>query len=65
MYAGGEEAGYVVGLLNYPRFPTAPNELNVRAAILAELLLKKTFQKSALIVRPEDTTWITIEDIQE
>jgi len=61
IYTGGEEAGYVVGLLKYPRFPTAPNELNVRAAVLAELLLEKTFQRSALIVRPEDTTWITRE----
>jgi len=65
IYTGGEEAGYVIGLLNYPRFPTPPNELNVRAAILAELLLEKTFQRSALIVRPEDTTWITRENIQE
>jgi hypothetical protein len=63
IYVGGEEAGYVVGLLNYPRFPTPPNELNVRAAILAEILIKKTFQRSALIVRPENTTWVTLENI--
>ena len=55
IYTGGEEAGYVVGLLNYPRFPTAPNELAVRASILAELLLERTFQRSALIVSPETT----------
>ena len=59
IYVGGEEAGYVVGLLNYPRFPSAPNELNVRADVLAELLLKKTFQRSALVVKPETTRWIT------
>lgn len=59
IYTGGEEQGYVVGLLNYPRFPTAPNELNVRAQQLAELLLDRTFQHSALIVTPENTTWIT------
>lgn len=59
IYTGGEESGYVVGLLNYPRFPNAPNELAVRAGILAELLLNKTFQRSALIVTPENTTWIT------
>ena len=58
IYTGGEEQGYVVGLLNYPRFPTAPNELNVRAWELAELLLARTFQRSALIVTPTDTTWI-------
>jgi hypothetical protein len=63
IYVGGEEAGYVVGLLNYPRFPTLPNELNVRADILAELLIKKTFQRSALVVKPKMTTWITLESI--
>jgi hypothetical protein len=63
IYVGGEEAGYVVGLLNYPRFPMSPNELNVRADILAELLIKKTFQRSALVVKPEATKWITLESI--
>lgn len=63
LYVGGEEQGYVVGLLNYPRFPTAPNELNVRANMLAELLLVKTFQRSALIVKPELTTWITLDNL--
>lgn len=61
IYTGGEESGYVVGLLNYPRFPKTADELNERANMLAELLLAKTFQRSALIVKPETTTWITIE----
>jgi hypothetical protein len=63
IYTGGEEAGYVVGLLNYPMFPTAPNELNVRANVLAELLLEHTFQRSALVVTPTDTKWITRESL--
>jgi hypothetical protein len=58
IYPGGEESGYVVGLVNYPRFPTPPNELNVRADMLAELLLANTFQRSALIVSSEFTTWV-------
>ena len=62
IYTGGEEQGYVVGLLNYPRFPTAPNELNVRAKVLAELLLEHTFQQSALIVTPTETTWLTTRE---
>jgi hypothetical protein len=63
IYTGGEEKGYVVGLLNYPRFPTAPNELSLRALILAELLLEKTFQRSALIVSPETTQWLNSKQI--
>jgi hypothetical protein len=62
IYTGGEESGYVVGLVNYPRFPTAPNELVVRAKVLAELLLERTFQRSALIVTPEQTTWVKISE---
>ena len=62
IYTGGEESGYDVGLLNYPRFPTPPNELCVRAEMLAGLLLAKTFQRSALIVRPERTTWIYTDE---
>lgn len=58
IYTGGEESGYVVGLLNYPRFPTAPNELSVRGGILANLLLERTFQRSALLVTPEQTSLI-------
>lgn len=62
IYTGGEESGYVVGILNYPLYPAAPNELNVRAEVVAEHLLAKTFQRSALIVTPEYTKWITIEE---
>jgi hypothetical protein len=59
IYTGGEEQGYVVGLLNYPRFPSTPNDLNVRAETLAKLLIERTYQHSAMIVTPTETTWIT------
>jgi hypothetical protein len=65
IYTGGEEAGYVVGLLNYPRFPSLPIEVYQRAAEMAELLLKKTFQRSALIVCPETTTWLHIDKYEK
>jgi hypothetical protein len=58
-YTGGEEAGYVVGLLNYPRFPTTPEALRVRAHDLMLKLLDSTHQHSALMVTPESTTWVT------
>ena len=62
IYTGGEEQGYVVGLLNYPRFPSTPDHINTRARTLAELLLERTFQHSALIVTPSETTWITTRE---
>jgi hypothetical protein len=59
VYTGGEEEGYRVGLLNYPRFPTTPAELNDRAETVALVLLGATHQHSALIVTPDTTYWIT------
>ena len=59
VYSGGEEAGYVVGLLNYPRFPSEPERLRDRADRLARLLMEGTHQWSALIVTPTETVWLT------
>lgn len=62
IYTGGEEQGYVVGLLNYPRFPSEPSALNRRALDLANKLLDATFQHSALLLSPDKTVWITRRD---
>lgn len=59
IYTGGEEAGYVVGLLNYPRFPSTPEAIKGRATDLMRKLLDGTHQHSALLVCPDETTWIT------
>lgn len=59
IYTGGEEAGYVVGLLNYPRFPCEPQVLVERARDLMHKLLDATHQHSALMVTPEESVWIT------
>lgn len=59
IYTGGEEIGFVIGLLNYPRFPATRDELYGRAAALAAVLLERTCQQSVLIVTPETTEWIS------
>lgn len=59
IYTGGEEYGYVVGLVNYPRFPCEPEVLRSRAFDLMSQLLDATFQHSALLVTPEKTEWVT------
>ncbi len=59
IYGGGEEAGYVVGLVNYPRFPSTPKALNLRARDLAVKLLDRTCQHSVLIMTPEESEWVT------
>jgi len=62
IYTGGEEAGYVVGLLNYPRFPCEPQALEDRARDLMHKLLTATHQHSALMVTPERSEWITVRE---
>lgn len=59
IYTGGEEAGYVVGLINYPRFPDTPGGINARAEELMQKLLEGTHQHSALLMTPDETVWIT------
>lgn len=59
IYTGGEEVGFVVGLLNYPRFPSTPNSLRTRAHELMLALLSATAQQSALMVTPAESVWIT------
>jgi hypothetical protein len=59
IYTGGEEKGYVVGLINYPRFPSTKADINARAEDLMNKLLQGTFQHSALMMTPEETSWVT------
>lgn len=60
IYTGGEESGYVVGLINYPRFPSDPASIRERAMQLASMLLAETYQHSALVMDPICTEWLTI-----
>lgn len=59
IYTGGEEAGFKIGLINYPRFPTTISDLQNRAAGLARLLMERLFQHSYSIVGPVDTEWFS------
>lgn len=61
VYTGGEETGYVLGLINYPRFPSTPERITQRARDLATQLLMRTYQRTALIVTPNETFWLHVE----
>lgn len=62
IYTGGEEAGARVGLVNYPRFPTTPDELVEKARTLAVDLMRRACQHSALVVTDDETIWISVRD---
>lgn len=59
IYTGGEESGYVVGLINYPRFPASKVSILDRAFDLMHKLLEVTHQHSALVMTPDITTWVS------
>jgi hypothetical protein len=60
IYTGGEEAGFRVGLINYPRFPTTETkELETKAMHLANVLMVKLCQHSYSVVGPDETLWFS------
>ena len=59
IYTGGEESGFVVGLVDYPRFPSSKNKISARAEHIAQLLINGLFQSSALVQTPTTAKWFT------
>lgn len=59
VYTGGEEVGYVVGFINYPRFPASPDDIWARADKLAETLKQETYQSSYTIMDPNKSFFVT------
>ena len=59
IYTGGEEAGFRVGLINYPRFPSTEAEILEKATTLAYRLMCHLCQHSYSIVGPRETVWFS------
>ena len=57
IYTGGAEDGCIVGLINYPRFPSTPESITTRALGLAKILKRKLGQLRCSVVTP-DTTYM-------
>lgn len=57
VYTGGEETGFRVGLINYPRFPTSLDALRDTTRALALMLMTRLCQHSYSIVGPAETEW--------
>lgn len=60
IYTGGEEIGYTIGFINYPRFPKSPEEIYIRARTLLITLITETYQKSGTIVASDKTEFISL-----
>lgn len=57
VYADGDERGAVIGLINYPRFPSTPEGIFERAEKLALRVMESCGQKSFSIMTPTVTRW--------
>ncbi len=60
MYHGGIEEGFVVGFINYPRFPSEPIVLHETASLLADELIEACGQLSYTIQSShQGTTYVS------
>lgn len=59
IYTGGRELGFIIGLINYPKFPRTEQEIDDEALTVADYLIKTLGQDSASILTPKHTTLIT------
>ena len=57
VYRDGEEGGFIVGLINYPRFPASPFEISSHAVRIADRLRERLGQDSYSIQYPNQTVW--------
>jgi len=57
VYTNDSEGGFIVGLINYPRFPKNPDELFLIAQLLGYKLREYMNQESFSIQTPDKTYW--------
>lgn len=59
VYVNGGDPGYIIGLINYPRFPKEPAAIWAHAEALAERLCEGLWQQSYTIQAPDKTVWFS------
>jgi hypothetical protein len=62
IYTQGEEQGYRVGFINYPRFPRSALEIHAAAVELGRILLEETYQGSYTVVSSVCTEFFSIRE---
>lgn len=58
LYTDGNERGCIVGLINYPRFPSTPDMIRNHALRLAGMLKERFGQLRVSIVFPDETVML-------
>lgn len=62
IYTGGEEPGFIVGIINYPRFPASQADLARHAVVISDMLRNALGQESYSIQYPDSTVWHSWRD---
>jgi hypothetical protein len=65
IYKNGDERGVIVGLINYPQFPSDPQTILAHAVAIAKLMMKAFGQQKVSIETPSRTYMLTEEDLDE
>ena len=63
LYVDGNEIGFIVGLINYPRFPETEGNIRTKAIDLAKILMKKLEQERCSVVTPFQTFMLEKDDL--
>lgn len=65
VYVGDSEPGVVIGMVNYPRFPSNPMEITDRAVDLAKALMTGLGQYRVSVTTPMTTIMLENEEMAE
>ena len=62
IYTNGGEPGCMIGFINYPRFPSTPDEIREKALALAGRLRAAFNQYKVSVVFPDETVMLESKD---
>lgn len=61
VYTAGQEAGALIRLINYPKYPRSKDKLWKMAVKLAKILWAETYQETILVLADDKTMWFALQ----
>jgi hypothetical protein len=62
IYKDGNEPGFIIGLINYPRFPSTQNDINSKAILIAKTFMHEFNQYRISIQTSNQTIMLEQEN---
>ena len=59
IYTGGQQSGFSITLINYPRFACSNDEIYTKAEELAKILIVDAYQESCTILCNDKTVFLS------